>query len=232
MGLSRQSIQVVFFDAGNTLFRERIPRAAIYREVAGRHGIEAPEEAFREALERAHQRLPCLLDGAFRYSPAWFEHYIEQVFRGLDVHQVPASLRRQLFERFADRSAYQLFEDVLPALAALTQQGLRRGVISNWAPHLDSILEQLGILPEFEVVVVSSRIGIEKPEPAIFQRAIECAQVAPSRAIHVGDHEEKDVQGARRAGLHSVLLDRESHPTRSDAISSLRDLPELIQSIS
>jgi putative hydrolase of the HAD superfamily len=81
------------------------------------------------------------------------------------------------------------------------------GVISNSNGSVASILEALGFLPYLEFVLDSFVVGIEKPDPRIFRRALEQAGVAPHEAVYVGDLYSIDVLGARAVGMGAVLLD-------------------------
>jgi putative hydrolase of the HAD superfamily len=78
-------------------------------------------------------------------------------------------------------------------------------------------------------VVASAVVGAAKPEPALFEAALELAGCPAERALHVGDSVSKDVAGAEGAGVAAVLLDREgAHPGAAPRIESLADLPGLI----
>ena len=62
------------------------------------------------------------------------------------------------------------------------------------------------MLDYFEVLTFSNEFGISKPHPRIFEHTLEAlGGIALDEALHVGDMEELDVEGARRAGLHSAL---------------------------
>ena len=60
----------------------------------------------------------------------------------------------------------------------------------------------------FDFIAASARIGFEKPHPRIFQWALEQADVPAESVIHVGDHVDADVEGARGVGIEGVLIDR------------------------
>lgn len=79
--------------------------------------------------------------------------------------------------------------------------------MSNWSPRLPKLLEALGLAARVDVVVCSAIERMEKPDRAIFRRAQEHFGVAPSEALHAGDDLERDLLGAQRAGLRSVLVD-------------------------
>ena len=78
-------------------------------------------------------------------------------------------------------------------------------------------------------MVSSAAVGAAKPDPAIFTAALERAGARPEDAVHVGDSLEKDVAGARAAGIRPVLLCRDGDPPGGvEAIGTLSELPSLL----
>jgi putative hydrolase of the HAD superfamily len=124
----------------------------------------------------------------------------------------------------------QLYEDALPALDWCLSHGLATCVVSDWDCSLPEILEELCPRP-FSSVIVSAREGIEKPDPELFLKAAERLSLSPAQIVHIGDEVEKDLQGAKQAGLKPVLIDRgRAHGNiGSLRIENLRDLPTLIE---
>ena len=100
------------------------------------------------------------------------------------------------------------------------------GIISNWDWCLPRLCRELGLAKYFDFILASSRVGCAKPHPAIFQRALAIAGIAPAQALHVGDSVYADVNGARAVGLDAVLLDH-SGQEHSDypVIRALNELP-------
>jgi FMN phosphatase YigB (HAD superfamily) len=97
-------------------------------------------------------------------------------------------------------------------LRALASSGFRVGILSNWplAATIDRYVEATGWTGWLAAVVVSQRVGVIKPHPAIF-RAAELAlgfqgEGAAERIVHVGDDWAADVVGARNAGWHAAYL--------------------------
>jgi HAD superfamily hydrolase (TIGR01549 family) len=89
----------------------------------------------------------------------------------------------------------------------LKQRGTPIAIISNSEGHLAELVEQLGWSNDFDVVVDSGRVGIDKPDPRIFQHACAALGVEPEQLLHVGDAWEADVQGALGASASAVWLD-------------------------
>lgn len=106
-----------------------------------------------------------------------------------------------LEHRFED---IKLFDDVLPTLKALRHR-YTLGILSNG----NSYPERCGLENMFEFVVFSQDYGIEKPDPRIFQIAVEKAGCSEGELLHVGDSLEDDVLGAVNAGIRFVWLNRQ-----------------------
>jgi putative hydrolase of the HAD superfamily len=101
-------------------------------------------------------------------------------------------------------------------------------VVSNWDSRLEGLLEDLGLAPHFDAVVVSHHVGIEKPNPGIFRRALELLEADASSTLHVGDVPELDLAGAESAGIDAVLVDRhDRHAAFPGRLPDLGSLPQL-----
>jgi FMN phosphatase YigB (HAD superfamily) len=100
----------------------------------------------------------------------------------------------------------------------------RVGILSNWplAVTIDRYAEAAGWTPHLGAIVVSQRVGMVKPHPAIFQAAREAlGNPAPGTMIHVGDDWAADVVGARRAGWRAAYV--RGRPADSPLPTSVRD---------
>ena len=108
------------------------------------------------------------------------------------------------------------------------------GAVSNWVWNLPELLHALDLVRHFDFIAASARIGFEKPHPRIFEWALGQADVPPASVIHVGDHLDADVEGARGVGIEGVLIDRSGRyaadeiPDDVPLIRSLEDLIPLV----
>lgn len=97
--------------------------------------------------------------------------------------------------------------DIVSTLRTLRDRGWRLGVITNGATaRQEPKIDVLGIRPLLSVVVVSETVGIKKPDPGIFQLALESLRCSASDAWFVGDHPDNDIIGAQYAGLKAIWL--------------------------
>lgn len=102
----------------------------------------------------------------------------------------------------------------IDALRALARIGIPIGIVSNADGRVEPLLRELRVCQvgagpgvEVGIVVDSTVVGFEKPDPRIFEIALRALAVAPERAIHVGDSRRADVAGAIAAGVTPVHLD-------------------------
>ncbi|MGB5102209.1 MAG: HAD family hydrolase [Steroidobacteraceae bacterium] len=137
----------------------------------------------------------------------------------------PESLAEEVFEVFySARNEVALYDDVLPTLAGLRQR-FRLFAISNGNADLGVI----GLAGYFEGSLAAREAGMLKPDPRIFRLLLERAGLEPRQAVHVGDDPEADVEGARRAGIVPVWLNRpgSSWPRDTDLPLAVRSLAEI-----
>ena len=127
------------------------------------------------------------------------------------------------------RNSVELYPDVVPHLERLYSRYTVVAVTNG-----NANLEAIGIGHLFHGVVTAIEAGAAKPSPRIFDLAVEKTGVAHDRILHVGDHPEIDVHGARQAGLRTAWINRngEQWPGHMDppdaTISDLAELAELL----
>lgn len=105
-------------------------------------------------------------------------------------------------------ASLELYPEVHAVLTTLRRAGYRLAVISNWHCGLGHFCAELGISGYFDHIVVSAEVGHSKPSRLIFEEATRRLGVASNAILHIGDSITDDVEGARAAGLHAILLDR------------------------
>ncbi len=222
--------KVVFFDVGDTLVRVDPSWSAIYLRACREFGLEVGGAELEEAVSRATA-------GGFWDSSGPFEATMEasyqrikafdaRVMTSLGHGDLPDRFYRRLGELFLDVGAWHVFPDVRGVLDVLGEAGIRCVVVSNWVWGLPELLHDLDLAHHFEHVVVSSRVGFDKPHAGIFRHALDLAGVSGRDAVHVGDNPATDVAGARAVGIRPILVRR--RPEADEALRAdqrLRDVP-------
>jgi putative hydrolase of the HAD superfamily len=146
--------------------------------------------------------------------------------RGSVNENLSTDAAEELFARYMAeyQAQWRLFPDVLPCLEALSR--FKLGIITNGkSSEQRAKIRALNLEERFGQVIVSSEVGIAKPEAAIFLKACADLELAPERALYVGDNKVVDYQAAQAAGLSSVWLNRKAGSAKNaQEIASLAEL--------
>ena len=234
-------ITAVFFDLYNTLAGFRPSRYEIQSEALADFGITVTPEGILSGYN--------LADAFMSYQNAtkpvrslsrdenrvFFSEYERRVLRGAGV-EVSQEQAWQIWRRIRKIDyGLALFDDTIPALTACRQMGLTVALISNMNQSGDQLADSMGLLHHVDFSITSQEVGAEKPDPLIFQHALQRAEARPEHAVHVGDQLTSDVGGAVNAGINAVLLDRDGNHrgyTEQPRITELAELPALLERIS
>ena len=112
------------------------------------------------------------------------------------------------------------------ALEAFKSAGYRLAIVSNAEGQVEADAKRFGLAPFFDVIIDSHVVGVAKPDPRIFQIALERLGVAPDQARFAGDIYSIDVEGARAAGIEARLVDQHRRYTWVDH-EKIRHIGEL-----
>lgn len=200
-------LKAVLFDWGDTLMEfvyapelvaagHRAGLAAI-----GREGLPELTEHFREEYEPLFW-VPGTID-EIEY-PQLVRRLLGDFGIGVDDGELDRFLEA---EHVAWDPARRLAANTPPLLEALRERGLKLGLVSNafdpgWLLHRD--LRHMGLEERLDFSVFSSEVGLRKPHPAIFERALETLGVEPENALFVGDRLFEDIRGAAELGMTTV----------------------------
>lgn len=186
-------VEAVTIDAFGTLVELRDPVPALRRALAAR-GVERDDTIVRAAFAaEVDYYVPRAQTGRDAASLVALQRACTQVF----LDEVGAEALAADAFPFVESLAFAFLPGAREACATLLRAGLRLAVVSNWDIGLARVLHTL----ELDVpVVTSAEAGAAKPEPRIFELALQRIGARPDRAVHVGDSAD-DEEGARRAGL-------------------------------
>jgi putative hydrolase of the HAD superfamily len=205
-------VRAVLFDFGGTLYdyANLVPgdqeSLASLCEWAGVSAEPAEiRRAYRDSIRRVfHAYLPrsyYLHRDLFRDAAAGMLEQLGVPAREEDLDRY----RAMQWDRH--RRDFVLREGVHDTLRALSERGVRVGLVSNIDDdQLEHLLEIAGIADRLDFHISSERAGSCKPHGAIFEQALNLAACQAPEALFVGDTLQQDVEGANRAGLVSVLL--------------------------
>jgi putative hydrolase of the HAD superfamily len=235
------ALAAVTLDAGGTLFAVAEPVGVTYARVAGRHGISLDPRALERGFHEAFAGAPPLaFPGASptrlaEHERAWWYTVVRRAFGEAATARDFDACFGELFAYYARPEAWRVFPEVRDVLGELRQAGMRLAVVSNFDRRLLGLLAGLELAPLVHHTVCSAGVGAAKPDPRIFRVALARLGAAPRGTLHVGDSVGRDIEGARAAGLHAVLLDRDGRrpalPPDVPSVTTLVELPALVAAV-
>lgn len=201
------SVETLLLDAGGVIVRPDFDRVAAALEA---QSVRADASVLRRAEPHVKKALdhPPAKGAATDEERGW--SYFDLLLRHAGIERSTATHAALLeLKAWHDRHCLwdQVPDGVGEALHRLRAAGMPMSVVSNSNGTVRLVLERLGLLELFDVVVDSAEEGVEKPDPGIFRRALERTGASADGAVFVGDIYSIDVVGARAAGIRPVLLD-------------------------
>jgi putative hydrolase of the HAD superfamily len=223
-------IETVFLDAGGVLL---FPNWTRVSDALTRRGVRASAAALEAADPRARRQLDT--DGTIKATTdagrGWLYFNLVLAEAGIPTSEATDAALEELHEYHRLNNLWEFVPDgVVPALRALRAAGYRLVVVSNANGTLCAKFDRLGLTPLVDCVLDSCDFGVEKPDPRLFEIALERSGGRPETTIHVGDLYHVDVLGARAAGLTGVLYDEAGLYDGVDCakVSTLAELVELV----
>lgn len=230
-----RKITTVTFDVGSTLLESSPDIDEMFYLVATERGHKLSYEEVSARLDAVNQfyEEEYLKDGDFWCSPEGSVEIFLEMYRYL-AHLVGLGgeandLAYAINERYHYAESWAIYDDVLPCLKALKAAHIKIGVVSNWSADLKDLLRSLRLLPYFDSVIASAEIGYRKPNPVIFDLALEELQSTPAQTIHIGDRIDADGVGAQAANIMPLIIDRSiAHSETRQGYTHIHSLQEVI----
>jgi putative hydrolase of the HAD superfamily len=204
--------RALLFDAGFTLTFHDGARIAAYAAQAGvtadARALEAAERALREELRetqgvvmRTHH------DGGFSWHQQMYRRLLDLAGTPGEPASLDAAAATILREHRLSNAWRRIGAGVRESLLRLRAAGLKLAVVSNSEGTIEQMLVEIDLRNLFETVLDSSVVGFTKPDPRIYQLALDRLGVTAADAIMVGDSPSADVDGAHAVGIRAALID-------------------------
>jgi HAD superfamily hydrolase (TIGR01509 family) len=201
------TIETVFLDAGGVLV---FPNWTRVSDALARRDVSVTSDALAVAEFRAKRRLDFgeTIRATDDSQRGWL--YFNLTLEEAGVTRSPATddALEELRTYHGQENLWESVPDgVVTTLERLRAMGLKLVVVSNANGRLRHLFERVGLTDRVDVLFDSFEERVEKPDPRLFQIALEKAGARREATMHVGDLYHVDVVGARAAGLQAVLLD-------------------------
>ncbi|KAK6741600.1 hypothetical protein RB195_009456 [Necator americanus] len=220
---SSRAVQVVSFDATDTMIANGEPFNDVYSRVAFDHGVNVHPaviaSAFPKYMSSLSASYPCFGFNTIGPFEWWKRIVVGCLQEGSSVQvdrEKGEKIAQRLFDFYATARAWRITDPKLRSvLNQLRQNGVGVVVVSNSDARLRTILEDFNLYSLFDVVVASGEVGVEKPSPQIFEMVLNHYHLSDaSQLLHIGDNLKKDYLAARDFGANALLFD--PHSTNQD----------------
>jgi HAD superfamily hydrolase (TIGR01662 family) len=200
------AVKAVLFDVDFTLAKpgpELMPEG--YVRCGAQHGLTLDEQRYEEARQGALRDLK--RHPELDHDETIWVAFTERIVLGMGGTE-PAShdVAVELTSRWQRHENFELYEDVVPALAQLRSAGLKLGLVSNSARDVREFATHHAL--DIDAGISSFHHGKTKPHASIFKAVLDLLDVEPHEAAMVGDTVADDIEGALALGMRAVLVDR------------------------
>ncbi len=232
--MSESRASAVFFDVDFTLiYPGPTFQGEGYARFCGRYGIDVDAALFPEAVRAASSTLNEEQDHV--YNADVFVRYTRSIIEAMGGRGPRVEdCAREIYDEWAACQHFHMYDDVPGVLKELATQGVKVGLISNSHRSLVAFQQHFELHGLIAGALSGAEHGYMKPHPSIFEAALTLLGVSASESLMVGDSFEHDIEGARRAGMRGVLVQRshEHLPAPPDpgvpVIHDLSSLPALL----
>ena len=229
--------RAVLFDLYYTLIHHYPSREDIQVEICGQFGLDVTPQTVRRALPaaddfyyRENTRSPIGKRNQ-EEKMAVYAQYQNVLLKAMGIEAPPEVVREILTRLRAVEMKLVLFDDVVPTLEELDSRGFTRGLISNIDRDIQPLCDELGLSRYLDFWVTAQEVGVDKPQPLIYEAALNRAGADADQALYIADRYQDDVTGALEVGIRALLLDRYdlfSEITTCPRIRSLTQVSEYI----
>jgi HAD superfamily hydrolase (TIGR01662 family) len=214
-------IEAILFDVGQTFLHPDFP---FLKNLLAEYEVSTEFETLNKGAATAREKI-------FRYREAerWQEYFTFWMqFVGAPSDKTPEILQR-IFERHKREHLWNWLDPAAPEVfAELKKLGYRLGLISNSDGSIAGSIKKIGLTHFFDCILDSHVVGAEKPDPRIFELALQQLGLPAERCVYVGDNYDRDVIGARGVGITPILFDPFEVVEEKDVVR-VKELGELVK---
>ena len=223
------NIKHVFFDLDHTLWDFEANSARAFDYIFTKNQVDINLGAFLEVYKPINFKYWKLYREEKISKPNLRYKRLKESFDNLS-HDISDDLINHLSKVYIDNlpNYNQLFDGTVAILEYL-QLKYELHIITNGFDEIQSLkLERSGIVKYFNKVITSESVGVKKPNPKIFDFALQSANTLPENSIMIGDNLEADIQGALNVNMKAIFCNFENTPVNENIIS-INHLSELKQ---
>lgn len=229
------NIKGIIFDYGGTLDTGGDHWSHVIRDGWNKAGVAANDALFREAYVYAEQeleRVEHILPHHNFSDVLSIKIQIELQYLSRTGNFPPAQVEEKAKE--IAQYCYEVAKENV-ASAKTVLENLRKKyplvLVSNFYGNIETVLKDFDILDCFKKVIESAKVGVRKPDSAIFELGVKALGLKPEEVLVVGDSIKNDIGPAKKLGCHTLLIEGkgwdENTPLAHEG-ASIRQLDEIL----
>ncbi len=231
-----KEIDAFLFDFGGTLDTNGTHWSEKFWEVYQKFNVPIDYELYREAYVNSEPNV----QKSIKHNDNLYTTLLTQISLQIDyLYKKNVSLPgdknilKNMISEVCYKDVISNITDIKPLLKAL-KLGYKIGLVSNFYGNVRAVCENLEIGSYFDVFVDSTELKISKPDPKIFDVAIEILKSTPERTVVIGDSYDRDIIPAKKIGCKTVWLkgkswkNEENNEAADVIISSLFELKKFL----
>jgi putative hydrolase of the HAD superfamily len=221
-------VKAVLFDLGWTLVGT-VATPEIYKRILEVYGVKVSCDQILKA-HRDNEKEIDIVKGQLELGKDFWIKWNLKVLERIGIEQDREFLAKKIDELWWEYADLEVYPDVMETLIQLRSKCVKIGLVTNGLKRdYEQILAKLRLTSCFDVVVGIDTCDKGKPDKEIFLCALDKLCVRPEEAVFVGDSLKYDYEGAKRAGLKPLLIDREAKS--SENVETIRSLAEVLQHV-
>lgn len=221
-------IKAVLFDLGGTLMKSIFGPPEVIRRILEDSGVTVSLQGIVEAHEANVKAFDA--EKMANLGQAYWTKWNLKILRRVGIQKNNEFLARKIDELWWEYDELEAYPDVVETLTQLENRGIKTGIVTNVVERdFKQILRKFPWSKYFAVVVGVDTCKKAKPNPEIFLYTVNQLHVHPDETVFVGDSLKNDYEGAEKAGLRPLLIDREGK--FSDKAKTVASLVEVLQHV-
>ncbi|MGI9532582.1 YjjG family noncanonical pyrimidine nucleotidase [Lutimonas sp.] len=221
------AIKHIFFDLDHTLWDFESNSKKTFSHIFDRNNLSIDFDKFIEVYKPInHQYWKLFREDKVSKAELRYGR-LQQTFKSIDFSyndDLIHLLSEEYITYLADHN--DLFDNAIPVLDYLAAKYKMHIITNGFEEVQNRKLKNSKLLPYFDEVITSEKVGVKKPNPKIFKYAMDLTNAVSNESMMIGDNFEADILGAKNMGMH-VIFCKFNGESATEEVNSVENLIEL-----
>ena len=229
----KSKYKLVLFDGDDTLYRVRGSVGLIYSEELSNFGLKISAHEIDRIVPKVWKEFEAIylnhagdsVTSQAEEEQRWYQ-FVQMVLRTLKVDLDSRAYFKAVYERFSRGASRELLPGATEILNWVRSQGFSTGLLTNNDRRIKQVVNELGLEPLLNHVLVSAELGFKKPSKNCFEEVSNRTKISAKEIVYVGDSLELDYFAAKAAEWDAVWFNWKNKP-KPEGVIAIKTLSEL-----